>query len=233
MLETLRAILEDEDSVEHDPEETETALESFDWSSDYTTYTGQPEVYSRKDQYGPNIEGTDPLELFTHVWDQDIMKTIVAETNQYAWETIVRASESDGISSHSRLNDWVETSIDELYKFFGVMILMSLTVRGRVSVYWSTGVLGMPGFRALMSIKRYWLLMRFLHFVDNNNISIRGPNRKVAKIQPIVDHCNRQFYRMYTPRREICIDESLLLFKGRLSWIQCIRSKAARVGIKF
>lgn len=183
-LEALRAILEDEDSENpEDPEETETPF-SFDWSRDYNTYTGQPEVYSQAEQCGPNIEGTDPLELFTHVWDQDIMKTIEAETNQYAWETIVQASESGGISSHSRLNDWVETSIDELYKLFGVMILMSLTVRKRVSEYWSTGVLGMPGFRGLMSIKRYWLLMRFLHFANNNTISIRGPNRKIAKYSP-------------------------------------------------
>lgn len=235
-LEELRAILEETvaDLEDDDPEEYERLFQSFDWSNDYTTFTGQPEEYSQAGECGPNTEGTDPLELFTHVWDDDIMKVIVAETNQYAWDTIAPAYEfSEGISTHSRLNDWVETSIDELYRLFAVMIFMSLNVRGRVSEYWSTGVLGMPGFRSLMSIKRYWLLMRFLHFINNNDINSRGSNRKVAKIQSIIDHCNRKFNNMYTPRREICIDESLMLFKGRLSWIQCIRSKAARFGIKF
>ncbi|XP_026728811.1 piggyBac transposable element-derived protein 4-like isoform X2 [Trichoplusia ni] len=234
-LEELRAILEETaEDVEEDPEEHERLSESFNWSSDYSTFRGQPEVYSQAGERGPNIKETDPLKLFTHVWDHDIMNSIVAQTNEYAWQTIAQASElPDGISAHSRLNDWVETTTDELYKLFAVMIFMSLMVAGRVSEYWSTGTLAMPGFRKLMSIKRYWLLMRFLHFVDNNTISVHGSDRKVAKIQPIIDHCNKKFNSMYTPRREISIDESLLLFKGRLSWIQCIRTKAARFGIKF
>lgn len=43
---------------------------------------------------------------------------------------------------------------------------------------------------------------------------------------------NNRFSTVYTPRRELSIDESLLLWKGHLSWIQCIRTKAARFGIK-
>ncbi|CAG4979172.1 unnamed protein product [Parnassius apollo] len=37
---------------------------------------------------------------------------------------------------------------------------------------------------------------------------------------------------MYTPSQYLSLDESLLLWKGRLSWRQCIRTKAARLGIK-
>ncbi|KAI5639207.1 transposase IS4 domain-containing protein [Phthorimaea operculella] len=55
---------------------------------------------------------------------------------------------------------------------------------------------------------------------------------RIAKVGPIIDHCNRKFAELYTPNRELSLDESLLLWKGRLSWAQCIRAKAARFGIK-
>lgn len=92
----------------------------------------------------------------------------------------------------------------------------------------------MPSFRKFMTIDRFWLLMKFLHFVDNDFLSpnIRGEERKLAKIKPILDHLNSKFPAIYAPRREISIDESLLLWKGHLSWVQCIRTKAVRLGIK-
>lgn len=73
---------------EEDFEEHERLSESFNWSSDYSTFRGQPEVYSQASERGPNIEETDPLKLFTPVWDHDIMNSIVAQTNEYAWQTI-------------------------------------------------------------------------------------------------------------------------------------------------
>jgi len=42
----------------------------------------------------------------------------------------------------------------------------------------------------------------------------------------------RQCKLIYTPARDLCVDESLLLFKGRLGFKQFIRSKRARFGIK-
>lgn len=92
----------------------------------------------------------------------------------------------------------------------------------------------MPRFRALMSLDRFWLLMKFLHFIDNETIHpmTHGNDRKIAKISPILDYVNTKFPEIYTPRRELSIDESLLLWKGQLSWVQCIRTKAARFGIK-
>ena len=41
------------------------------------------------------------------------------------------------------------------------------------------------------------------------------------------------FQRTYVPERDVSVDESLMAYKGRLSWIQLIASKRARFGIKF
>ncbi|XP_041983233.1 piggyBac transposable element-derived protein 4-like [Aricia agestis] len=161
------------------------------------------------------------------------MELIEAETNKFAENKISAYFETAAdLPPKSRLHQWSETTVAELYRLIAVMILMGMCVRGRVDEYWSTGTLGMPGFRTIMSKDRFLLLMRFLHFVDNDSISCRGPERKLAKIKPVLDHLNAAFKAAYTPRREVSIDESLLLWKGHLSWIQCIRTKAARFGIK-
>lgn len=132
------------------------------------------------------------------------------------------------------MHKWSETTIPEIYRLISVIILMGICVRGRIDEYWMTGVMGMPDLRKLMTIDRFWLLMGYLHFVDNESISpsCRGYERKISKIKPLVDYLNEKFIEIYTPAKEISIDESLLLWKGHLSWIQCIRTKAARFGIK-
>ncbi|KAG8236759.1 hypothetical protein J437_LFUL015824, partial [Ladona fulva] len=40
------------------------------------------------------------------------------------------------------------------------------------------------------------------------------------------------FRELYTPERDITIDKSLLLYKGRLGWHQYMPQKRARFGIK-
>lgn len=121
----------------------------------------------------------------------------------------------------------------EMYRFFAVLMYMSLNPRRQIPEYWPTNILGMPEFRLLMSRNRFHMITRFLHFVDNDYISnnTRSYDRKVAKITPILEHCNEKFCTLYTPNKHLSIDESLLLWKG-LSWVHCICTKAARFGIK-
>lgn len=44
---------------------------------------------------------------------------------------------------------------------------------------------------------------------------------------------NNNFERIYIPERDISIDESLMAFKGNISWKQFIPTKRARFGLKF
>ena len=51
-------------------------------------------------------------------------------------------------------------------------------------------------------------------------------------VRYVIDHINRVCKHVYQPTRERTIDESLILFKGRLFFKQTIRSKRARAGVK-
>ena len=56
---------------------------------------------------------------------------------------------------------------------------------------------------------------------------------RLFKIRPLLEHFNTTFQQAFCPGRDICIHESLLLWKGRLVFKQFIPLKRARFGIKF
>ncbi|CAG5059128.1 unnamed protein product [Parnassius apollo] len=204
---------------------------TFFWSEDFTSFTAQKETYLRVP--GPTFSSQDPTAIFCKIWDREFMDTIVRETNEYACEIISQLSDPDiGGRIPNYLDSWTDTTVEELYRYFAVLIYLSFCHRSKIHEYWDTGILEMPSFRRIMSRTRFLLLTKFFHFVSNKNLVNRGYERKVEKIAPVVDHCNRKFAEMYTPSQYLSLDESLLLWKGRLSWRQCIRTKAARFGIK-
>ncbi|KAJ8963691.1 hypothetical protein NQ314_005443 [Rhamnusium bicolor] len=58
-----------------------------------------------------------------------------------------------------------------------------------------------------MSRNRYQLLLRMLHF-NNNETAQRGD--RLAKIQPLVDILQRKFQELMYPGEDIVIDETLV-----------------------
>ncbi|KAJ8942909.1 hypothetical protein NQ314_009884 [Rhamnusium bicolor] len=63
--------------------------------------------------------------------------------------------------------------------------------------------------------------------MDNNH-----PDRKLYKINPVLQYLKNKFMTIYTPEKNISVDESLVGWKGRLQWKQYIPSKRKRFGIK-
>jgi hypothetical protein len=88
-------------------------------------------------------------------------------------------------------------------------------------------------FLDLFSERRFHLLLKFLHFVDNESYDeATCGSRRLYKPKQILDHLNTRFRSVYTPERDVSVDESLMMWKGRLSWKVYIPSKRARFGIK-
>lgn len=84
-----------------------------------------------------------------------------------------------------------------------------------------------------MTYNRFVLIKRLLHFSDpTDNQTLTNDEKKLQKIQPVIDHLQKKFCSLYLPRQEIAIDESLLKWQGRLSFAQKIATKAAKVGVK-
>ncbi|XP_047103698.1 piggyBac transposable element-derived protein 4-like [Schistocerca piceifrons] len=96
-----------------------------------------------------------------------------------------------------------------MYSFIGIWLLMARVKKLRIKEYWSRGVL--------------------LHFRDN---SANLGDDSSFKIRKIIDTVRVAFRSAFNPYRKLCVDESLLLSKGRLSFKQYISSKRSIFGMK-
>ena len=80
---------------------------------------------------------------------------------------------------------------------------------------------------------RLLLLLKFLHFADNLQYNAAGPERdKLYKLREVVNMMKDICGKVYAPGKNLSMDESLVVFKGRLSFKQVITSKRAGFGIK-
>ena len=82
--------------------------------------------------------------------------------------------------------------------------------------------------------RRFELLTKFLHLNDTDNMpSQDSPDYdRIYKIRPFLDKLLTSFKTNYKPSQYMSIDESMISFKRRLSWIQYMSKKPTKWGMK-
>lgn len=77
-------------------------------------------------------------------------------------------------------------------------------------------------------------IMRYFHLVDNTTApSGSDPNyNKLRKIKPIISLLQETSAKMYAPHPQLSVDKSMIGTKSRLSFIQYIKAKPVKWGIK-
>ena len=129
---------------------------------------------------------------------------------------------------------WTPTDRSEMCAFLGLSILMRIVYKPWLSMYWSSDLVYKTGiFGDAMARDRFLLLLRFLHFADNDALDARDPDRdRLAKICPLINLIRDRCAAVYSPGKDLCVDESLVLFEGWVAFKQFTRTKRARFGIK-
>ncbi|XP_022182835.1 piggyBac transposable element-derived protein 4-like [Myzus persicae] len=126
-----------------------------------------------------------------------------------------------------------DTNRSEIKIFFSLLFHMGTIKLSRIEDYWKTSVLfNIPFFRKHMSRNRFMLLLRALHFSRNTQEGELAPRNRLYKIQPIVDYFNSKMNEIYEPSKNLSIDESMVLWRGRLIFRQYIKNKRHKYGVK-
>lgn len=169
---------------------------------------------------GSDIAVETSYQLFV---PDELIEEIAYQTNLYASQKL-----EGGCTQ--RLAKWTQTNESEIKRFFGLILWMGLVKLPAIYQYWSNDPAYIQTFpKKVMSRNRFELLLRMLHFVDNKNSN--GSNR-LFKIQPIIDTLETNFRKYYNPTEDICIDESLIPFRGRIIFRQYLKQKRHKYGIK-
>nr|CAH7757259.1 unnamed protein product [Callosobruchus chinensis] len=158
--------------------------------------------------------------------NEEVFQLIVTETNRYA-ESLIRSNPN--ISRSSRMSKWTDTNVEETKRFFGITIWMGLCKRSILAKYWATDPLYKNMVSKTMSRNRFEIILRMLHFSDNNQAD---KNDRQAKIRPVLFVLENNFQTIYTLGPDIVIDETMVPWRGRLLFKQYIPGKKHKYGVK-
>ena len=121
----------------------------------------------------------------------------------------------------------------EIKAAVGLLILSGVMCSRRESMeqLWSERY-GRPLFRATMALKRFKVFLVCARFDDKVSRLERQANDKLAPIRFLFDNFVQKCKTLYIMSPYVCVDESLLGFRGRCSFRVYMPSKPARYGLK-
>ena len=118
-----------------------------------------------------------------------------------------------------------------MLKFLGIIIEMGLVQMPEIEYYWNKSKLfGSEVIQNTMSRDRFELLLKFLHF--SNNQEEHADQDRLFKLRPLLDFLRARFKSIDVPGSVISIDETMVPWKGRLLFKQYIPGKAHKYGVK-
>lgn len=146
----------------------------------------------------------------------NLLDTIVFETNLY------------GTQKNLNLN----VKPFEILNFIGINFLMGYNRLPSWRHYWSGAQdLGVPFVSNCMTRLRFDQILSNLHLYDNTCIPTNNKD-KLIKLKPMINHLNYIFNEVYSGTKELSVDESMIIFKGRSSIKQYNPMKPIKRGYK-
>jgi len=186
----------------------------------------KPEFNNRHSGQVPHkINGTREVDFFTYFFDMELILAIAEETNDFHH----LKCQSNPISPCSRTQRWKDVSAKEIYVFLALTMLMPFAKKRAIKEYWQTkNTIPTPIFGRNMSRNRYALLLQYLHFSRN----VERPPDPTYKLGKVLPYLKNKIRSAFIPHQKVNIDESLVLFRGRIHFRQFIPSKRSRFGMK-
>ena len=156
------------------------------------SFAGKEELLIKPTPSGSQNKVT-PLDIYQLFVSDDIITHIVTETNKFAAQVI----ENRRPTRRSRLNQWVPTDAEEIRKFLGIIITMGLVRKPILDLYWlKKEIYDTPFIYKNITRDRYSLLLRFLHFNDNEFLD--EDSSRLYKLQPLLEKLTENFRSTYT-----------------------------------
>lgn len=183
----------------------------------------------RHTKEGPRGEAKNvgsELEAFSCFIDNEILQTIIENTNKYGREYM---SSKKGDS-----NLWTPVDEIEMKAVIGVLYLLGVYRSQHESLrcLWSNGHSARPIFKAAFSVNRFEQILAFLRFDDRDTRQQRASNDKFVPFRSLwnafVENCRRNYH----VSAYVTIDEQLIPFRGRCGFCQYMPSKPDKYGMK-
>ncbi|XP_063757603.1 piggyBac transposable element-derived protein 4-like [Eleginops maclovinus] len=164
-----------------------------------------------------------PVQVFSRIFTEDMWMRLVTQTNLYAEQT------RSATPSNSK---WEPVTIVEMKTFVGLCLAMGIIELPLRRDFWRQKKwLFRTTIPQAMSRDRFAIIWRYLHLQDNDAIDVDRTD-KLWKVRWYLDYLKDRFQELYEVNGFVSVDESMVKFKGRLSFRQYLPLKPTKWGIK-
>lgn len=173
------------------------------------------EYLQRQNAMKEQLKNLSPVEVFEKIFDEEIVKFIVQESNRYA--------------SQNNNHGFTVTE-NEIKVFIAILLISGYHHLPRERLYWSNDEdLRVPIVSNSMSRNRYHEIKKYLHLANNDEMDITD---KMWKLRPFMMRLNKNFLTWGIFHESLSIDEAMVKYFGHHSSKQFIRGKPVRFGYK-
>lgn len=136
--------------------------------------------------------------------------------------------------NYDRPRDAKNTTTNEVLAFIGILILAGVKKQNHTNFLelWTTDGTGSEIFRSCMNCNRFLFLLTAIRFDNKNTRKERQLTDKLAAIRFTLDRFVENCKNNYSLGEYATIDEMLIPFRGRCSFVQYIPNKPAKYGLK-
>lgn len=175
---------------------------------------------------GRNSKAEDFFRIF---WNKEIMDLIINSTNCYSEKLTTQCRPK---TRNSRSKSFRKVDEKEMTNFFALCLLQGQMKFCSVRRMFSYDPLNYhPIFSATMSGRRFEQILRCLSVEYGSNN--KDNKDRLVKIRNLLTLCLEQYQTVFYPDEALSLDESLLLFRGRLNFRTYMKGKKTKYGIKF
>jgi hypothetical protein len=155
-----------------------------------------------------------PMMYFAKYFPNEIFMELAEKTNMY---------------SIHKTGKIINTNVEEIRKFVALHIVMGIIRFPRLRMYWTPATKIQFIDDIQLPRNRFEALRNNLHIVDVNEK--RNGNDKLWKVRPIINSFEKRCEELVI-EENVCIDESIIPFKGKLKIKQYMKGKPNPWGVK-
>lgn len=177
---------------------------------------------------GPQLSAADahsPINLFKLFFTESAVENLCHNTNAQA----ARAA------AKGRKYKWTDISVDELYRYIGLVFYMATVKMSSIADYWrQDSPFSLPFPATVMSRDRYRTISWNVHMshpdADKENDRKRGTAQhdRLFRIKPLMNTIRLACKAFYHPRINLVVNERLVACRAKREMTPCMKAKLTK-----
>ncbi|KAL1247915.1 hypothetical protein QQF64_023291 [Cirrhinus molitorella] len=177
---------------------------------------------------GPQLSPADahsPMSIFKMFFTENAVSNLCHNTNAQAARAIAKG----------RKYKWTDVSVDEMYRYIGLIFYMAAVKMSCIADYWrQDSLFSLPFPATVMPRDRYRTISWNVHMshpdADKENDRKRGTaeHDRLFRIKPLMDTIRFACKSFYHPRRNLAVNERLVACRANTGMTRCTKVKQTK-----